>query len=136
MQDHQNHRNSDGPRRDKLYRNAEDGMIAGVCAGLADFFGFDLTLTRVVVAIGAFLFPTLIVVYVILAVLVKKRPRPRAASSPRDEDLQRQVRAEPHATLSTVRHRFRELDQRLQRLEKYVTSKRFGLDREFEGLKD
>lgn len=135
MQDN-NHREDTDLRRDKLYRNGEDGMIAGVCAGLADFFGFDLTLTRVLVVIGAFFFPTLIVIYVILAILVKKRPGARRSSTPLDEDLQRQVRAEPHATLSTVRHRFRELDLRLQRLEKYVTSKRFRLDREFEGLKD
>jgi phage shock protein C len=133
---HHNHREGGDLRRDKLYRNSEDGLIAGVCAGLADFFGFDLTLTRVLVVIGAFLFPTLIVVYVILAILVKKRPGAPRRSTPMDEDLQRQVRAEPHATLSTVRHRFRELDLRLQRLEKYVTSKRFRLDREFEGLKD
>jgi phage shock protein C len=46
------------------------------------------------------------------------------------------VRAEPHATLSSVRHRFRDLDARLQRLEKYVTSERFRLDREFAGLKE
>jgi phage shock protein C len=133
---HHNHREGGDLRRDKLYPNSEDGLIAGVCAGLADFFGFDLTLTRVLVVIGAFLFPTLIVVYVILAILVKKRPGAPRRSTPMDEDLQRQVRAEPHATLSTVRHRFRELDLRLQRLEKYVTSKRFRLDREFEGLKD
>lgn len=131
-----NHRRNEDLRRDKLYRNGEDGMIAGVCAGLADFFGFDLTLTRVIVVIGAFLFPTLIVVYVILALLVPRRPTGRRPSSPHEEVLQRQVRAEPHATLATVRHRFREFDQRLQRLEKYVTSKRFRLDREFEGLKD
>lgn len=131
-----NHRRDENLRRDKLYRNGEDGMIAGVCAGLADFFGFDLTLTRVVVAIGAFFFPTLIVVYIILALLVPRRPSSRRQRDPKDEVLQRKVRAEPHATLSTVRHRFRELDLRLQKLEKYVTSKRFRLDREFEGLKD
>jgi phage shock protein C len=36
--------------------------------------------------------------------------------------------------LSGVRYRFRDLDVRLQRLEKYVTSSRYKLDREFEQL--
>lgn len=126
-----------GLRRDKLYRNAEDGMLAGVCAGLSDYFGFELTLTRVLVVIGAFLFPTLIIIYIILALLLPRRPSARGSTAEQtDERLQRRVRSEPHATLDTVRHRFRELDLRLQKLEKYVTSRRFHLDREFEGLKD
>jgi hypothetical protein len=37
--------------------------------------------------------------------------------------------------LSSVRYRFRDLDVRLQRLEKYVTSNRFQLDSEFRRLK-
>ena len=37
--------------------------------------------------------------------------------------------------LSSTRYRFRDLDTRLQRLEKYVTSNRFQLDREFRHLK-
>ena len=30
----------------KLYRNTEDGMIAGVCAGIGDYFHLDPTLIR------------------------------------------------------------------------------------------
>lgn len=124
------------PRRDKLYRNAEDGMIAGVCAGIADYFGFDTALTRVVVLCGALFFsPFVFVAYVVLAILLEKKPGDSSRRSPEDSDLERQVRSAPHATLHTVRHRFRELDRRMQKLEKYVTSERFKLDREFEGLK-
>jgi len=32
----------------KLRRTRGDKMIAGVCGGLADFFGFDSTLLRIV----------------------------------------------------------------------------------------
>lgn len=129
--------NRDELRRDKLYRNSEDGIVAGVCAGLADFFGFDVTLTRVVVAIGMLIFQTLIIVYIILAILVPKRPAFASADSqPRNPYMEQRIKAEPHATLRTVRHRFRDLDRRLQRLEKHVTSKRYNLEREFEGLRD
>jgi len=128
--------NDDGGdiRRDQLYRNTDKGMLAGVCAGIADFFGFSLPATRVLVAIGMFMFPFLLVVYILLAVLLPRKPVGRRTD--REESLQRRVRAEPHATLRAVRHRFRDLDRRLQRLEKYVTSGRFRLDREFESLRD
>jgi phage shock protein C len=125
------------PRRSKVYRNSTDGVVAGVCAGFADYFGFDLTLTRVIVAITAFIFfPMVIFVYFVLALVLKARPSQAPRGREPNDDLERRVRAEPHSTLSNVRHRFRDVDSRLQRLEKYVTSERFRLDREFEGLKD
>jgi phage shock protein C len=125
-----------GPRR--LYKDTANKLVAGVCAGVADYFGFDLTVTRLVVLVGLFLFPPATLIgYVILAVLLPHKPvsvdRGREDVSP---SLQRSVRSSPQATLDNIRHRFRELDGRLQRLEKYLTSKRFELDREFEALKD
>ncbi len=36
------------PRRvHRLYRDKRRGMIFGVCAGLADYFAFDLRVTRI-----------------------------------------------------------------------------------------
>ena len=124
--------------RNRLYRDPENRVIFGVCAGLADYFGFDLRLTRICVALGAiFFFPTVPILYLILGLLLNEAPRvSRARDSKEYEDLRRRVRAEPHATLRSVRHRFRELDRRLQRLEKHVTSKKFRLQREFDGLRD
>ncbi len=119
----------------RLYRSADRGCLAGVCAGLADYFGVDTNITRLLVAVGAFFFPILILAYIALALLLPKRSSFDEGVSPNGE-LRRRVRAEPHWALGSVRHRFRELDRRLQRLEKYVTSERFKLDREFEGLKD
>ncbi|MDX1562578.1 MAG: envelope stress response membrane protein PspC [Gammaproteobacteria bacterium] len=125
----------DRPRRNKLYRNSEDGVIAGVCAGVADYFGFDLTITRVLVVISALFFTVFTVfLYLVLAILLPKRPPELSRSEPDDDELDKRMRAEPHASLHTIRHRFREIDRRLQNIERYVTSKRFKLDREFEGL--
>lgn len=127
---------ANGYGNNRLYRSADNGMIAGVCAGLAEYFGVDTGITRALVVVGAFFFPILILAYIALALLLPKRYSLRGSESGRDPELRRHVRAEPHATLGSVRHRFRDLDRRLQRLEKYVTSDRFKLDREFEGLKD
>jgi phage shock protein C len=132
------HRNGypDGPRN-RLYRDRENSVIFGVCAGLADYFGFDVKLTRLCVAIGGLIFfPTVAIIYVIMGLLLDESPNPPREERRPDPELRRRVRSEPHATLRSVRHRFRELDRRLQRLEKYVTSKKYNLQREFDGLKD
>ncbi len=136
----------------KLYRDGENGMIAGVCAGLADFFDVNVKMLRIAVAVGALFFPSLILAYIVLALLLKKKsagdgngaadePRKRKKKRARRDDsaatgFGSQDHAQPHATLSRVRRRFADLDARLQRLEKYVTSERYRLDREFEGLRD
>jgi phage shock protein C len=130
------HRYSESSSASRLYRNTEDGLLMGVCAGLADYFGFDRTVTRVVTVVAAFFFaPTVIIAYVLLGLLLKKSPESKRMSFA-ESALRQRVRAEPHATLDSVRHRFRELDRRMQRLERLVTSKRYRLEREFEGLKD
>jgi len=132
------HRNFfSGLPRNRLTRDTENRVVFGVCAGLADYFGFDVKLTRIVVACGAvFFFPTVIVLYIILGLLLDETPHAPQDRMGEEYKLRQRVRAEPHATLSSVRHRFRDLDRRLQRLEKHVTSKRFDLERELDGLGD
>jgi len=119
----------------RLYRNPRRGKLFGVCAGTAEYFGFDLTATRVLVVIGAlFAFPIVCISYVLLGVLLPRKPSEGPGSEVYDP-VQHKVRSDPHDMLSGVRYRFRDLDARLQRLEKYVTSNRFNLDREFRQLK-
>jgi len=125
-----------GERR--LYQDRHNGIICGICAGLSDYFGFNLTVTRILAVLSLLIFtvPTSIA-YVALALLLPKKPRSSGRPTGYETDsLQRQVRSAPHATMESVRHRFREMDARLQRMEKYLTSSRFKLDREFEALKD
>jgi phage shock protein C len=116
-------------------------MIFGVCAGVAEYFGFDVTVTRVIVAATAFFaFPIICVVYLLLGLMLPARgysPSDRDYDDPAEREvrsIRRQVRSSPHDMLANVRYRFRDLDVRLQRLEKYVTSNRYKLDREFEQL--
>jgi phage shock protein C len=122
----------------RLYQNRENGLVFGVCTGVADYFGFDVAITRIITALSLLLFAFPITVgYLLLALLLPKRPRGLVYSEGQESDeLQRQVRSSPHATLESVRYRFRDIDGRLQNLEKYLTSSRFKLDRELESLKD
>ena len=116
----------------RLYRIPSRGKVFGVCAGLADYFGFDVTVTRVLVVIGAFFSaPLVFVAYVVLGFLL---PVKEVGDRDVPDPVQRQVRSNPHSSLSGVRYRFRDLDVRLQRIEKYVTSSRYKLDREFQQL--
>jgi len=34
-----------------LVRSRKDRMVAGICAGIADYYGLDVTLVRVIVAV-------------------------------------------------------------------------------------
>ena len=55
----------------RLYRSADDRMIAGVCAGIADYFGIDPTLVRLIFVFGALgTVSGLFWAYVIMAIIV------------------------------------------------------------------
>ena len=41
----------DGNRTKVLVRSRKDRMVAGVCAGAAEYFGIDVTLVRALVAV-------------------------------------------------------------------------------------
>jgi phage shock protein C len=58
-----------------FYRDTAQGMILGVCAGLADQFGFRLGPLRVITVIALLLFtvPTLLV-YVVAGLVLPAKP--------------------------------------------------------------
>ena len=122
----------------RLYRDADRAVLGGVCAGLATYLGFNLKVTRFLCVI-AFLcaFPFAVVAY-LAAVLVI----PSSSSRIYDDELREErrkealrdeiLRAKP--TVRDVRERYREMDERLARIERYVTSSRYQLDEEFRRL--
>ena len=57
----------------KLYRNTEDKVIGGVCSGLADYFGLDVTLMRVIWAIAFFGMGIGFLAYIILWIIMPVR---------------------------------------------------------------
>jgi phage shock protein PspC (stress-responsive transcriptional regulator) len=60
---------STGSRR--LTRNRDDAMLGGVCAGVADHLGLDVTLVRILAVLGAvFGFGSLVVAYVVAWMLM------------------------------------------------------------------
>ncbi len=59
---------NDKPRR--LQRNPDDKVIAGVASGVADFFGLDPTVVRVIWALTILLGGLGVIVYIILWIVV------------------------------------------------------------------
>ncbi|MDO5344539.1 MAG: PspC domain-containing protein [Lachnospiraceae bacterium] len=56
----------------RLYRSKDDVMLAGVCGGLAEFFGIDPTIVRLIWAVLALSAGTGILLYLIAAVIIPK----------------------------------------------------------------
>lgn len=61
--------------RGELYRNPKQGKIAGVCAGIANYFGWETWLVRILVVSGVlFGMPFLILAYVAAWFILDKAP--------------------------------------------------------------
>lgn len=121
------------PQR-RFTRSRKRAVIAGVCAGLADYFGFNLKATRVLAVIALFMaMPVTLLVYFGAVFLI---PSSNDEHRPRnyDPEFRRAVRSSPAQTVSDVKRRFQSLDSRLARLERYVTSPKYDLDEEFRRL--
>jgi phage shock protein C len=58
----------------KLYRSTSDRKLAGVCAGLAQYFNVDATLIRVLFVVLAVLGGSGLILYLALWIIVPKQP--------------------------------------------------------------
>lgn len=128
---------SRSPNPHRLYRNRRDGVISGVCAGVADYFNVDVVLVRAGTVIAAVVFSVFTILgYILLAIVVPTRPEPRQTMAPEEDTFWRGVERRPEATFSNIRYRFRDLDERLQDIERVVTSDEWRLRRQFRELED
>jgi phage shock protein PspC (stress-responsive transcriptional regulator) len=66
----------------RLYRSTTDRYIGGVCGGLAEYFGIDPAIIRVIFLLTLFLHGTGLVAYIVLWIAV--RSRPQGAEVPND----------------------------------------------------
>jgi phage shock protein C len=124
----------DWGRHNKLYRDTENAKVAGVCAGLADYFSWDVDAVRFATIIAAILFSvTTVTLYVAAAFFLPRKPKD-LYDDKSEEQYWRKYRKSPKDTMADTRYRFRRLERKLSRLEAYVTSGRYDLDREINDL--
>jgi phage shock protein C len=58
----------------RLYRKRNEKILAGVCAGLGDYFGIDPTIVRIIFLILVFAGLGGVLVYIILWIITPEEP--------------------------------------------------------------
>jgi phage shock protein C len=124
------------PSRTKFYLDKRNGKVMGVCAGIADYTGFDVTLVRIMM-IAAILMGggALIPVYFVAGWIADDKPRELAIEDREDKRFWQGVRQSPTRTARDIRSRMREIDRRLADIESYVTTENRTLAKEIERLR-
>ena len=148
----------ENPKRE-LYRDPSRGKICGVCVGVADYFGLEIWVVRIiaVTALLFFQFPIFIAYIVAYMVLEPKpgtsrydkynifkgkgrrhsfRKKNRTKQSESATTVQQVWKkgGVPGQTLKNLNRQFKTIENRLQTMETYVTSKQFELRKEFQNL--
>ncbi len=60
--------------RKRLYRSRGDRRVAGVCAGIADYLGVDVSLVRIAWVVFAIAGGPGVLLYIIMAAIVPEEP--------------------------------------------------------------
>ncbi|MEI6486082.1 MAG: envelope stress response membrane protein PspC [Sphingomonadales bacterium] len=122
--------------RTRFYLDKRNGKIMGVCAGIADYFGWDVTLVRIAFALAAVMgFGTVFLAYLVIGWIANAKPSSLYDQSPERVEFWRDVRVAPKRTLRDVNAQFRDADRRLRDLEYHLTSESRQLADEIEKLR-
>jgi len=134
--DERRHLSHQPASRTRFYRDKRNGKVLGICAGIADYTGFDVTLVRICLIAALFLSSgSVIPIYFIAGWITPAKPRELEYSDKEDRSFWQGVRASPARTARDIRSRFRDLDRRLADIESYVTSENRTLAKEIEQLR-
>lgn len=122
MSQHYN-RNHSGPYRSR------NGLIFGVCQGLAEYFDFSTAGMRVIVVLAFLLtgFYPVGIAYVVAALVMKLEPV-LALQNERETEFYNSYTASRPMALSRLRDTFDSLDKRIQRMESIVTARDYDWD--------
>ncbi len=124
------------PNPKRYYRSRTSSVIAGVCGGLAERFGWEPTLVRLL-AVALFLFvggPLVLLAYVVVWIITPRTPLRSRPLSEEEDIFWRGVSNRPRTTFANLRYKFRDLDDRLQNIERSVTSEEWRLRKQFRDL--
>jgi len=135
-EEHRGYMTEQPASRTRFYRDKRNGKIMGVCAGIADYTGFDANLVRVCFIATVFMSGGSILPFYFIAGFVTPT-KPRAFDHENREERQfwQGVRASPTRTAKDIRSRMRDIDRRLADIESYVTTENRSLAREIEQLR-
>ena len=137
-------------KKRKLMKDSQEGRIAGVCAGLAEYLNIETWIIRVIWFSGViFSGGFFIVAYIAAWFIMDKKPidpnaPPQGANwKSGDRDLDRVIEVKrtvyqagepPKQAFRDIVRQFDGIDHRIRRMEKYVTSNEFTIKREINNL--
>lgn len=121
--------------RTKFYLDKQNKKFLGVCAGIADYTGIDVTVVRVGTVILALITSGWVIpAYFITAWLAPSKPF-GLYDDAEDAKFWQGVRSNPSRSASEVRSKFRDLDRRLADIETLYTSRNTRLADEIDALR-
>lgn len=122
--------------RTRFYRDKRNGKMFGVCAGIADYTGFDVTLIRICFIAAMFMSGfSILPIYFIAAMVAPDKPMALERVDVEEKQFWQGVRASPTRAARDIRSRFKDIDRRLADIESYVTTENRSLAREIEQLR-
>ena len=121
--------------RTRFYRNKAEAKFMGVCAGIADYTGLDLTWVRVGFVISVFLTQGMTLFGYLVAGFVAPTKPAELYADKQEEKFWQGVRQSPARSAREVRSRFKDIDRRLARVEEYYVSNNRALSDEIERLR-
>lgn len=123
-------------RRTRFYLDKRNKRFMGVCAGIADYFGWEPTWVRigavVAVVLGVGFLP---IIYLAIGWIADPKPSMLYDESLEDRQFWKNVRVAPQRTVRDVHASFRESDRRLRDIEAHVTSSNRSLANEIDSLR-
>ncbi len=124
------------PNPKRFFRSRQDKVIAGVCSGIAERFGWEPVLVRVLTVLATLFFmgPMAPVIYIVIWMITPRAPIGYGSMSPDEDAFWRGVQDKPRATFGTIKYTFMDLDERLKNIERTVTSDEWRLRQEFRDL--
>ena len=124
------------PSHTRFYRDKRNGKVMGICAGIADYTGFDVSLVRITLVAAIFLSSgSILPVYFIAGWLTPERPQELDGRDVEEREFWQSVRRSPARTARDIRLRLKDIDRRLGDVESYVTTENRSLAREIEQLR-
>lgn len=116
----------------ELFRSSKDKVLAGVCGGLAKHFNVASIWVRLAAVLSFFIFNGLaIVAYIVMAIIMKK-----SEQSAKKHSAEKATKSTIYSrSAESAKARMAEIDQRLANVERYVTSNRYRLNKQFEELR-
>lgn len=124
------------PSRTKFYLDKRHGKFMGVCSGIANYTGMDVTLVRIMVVGAVFMSGgSVLPLYFAAGFIADDEPRELALENKEERQFWQGVRQSPARTARDIRGRLRDIDRRLGDIESYVTTENRSLAREIEDLR-